>query len=187
MDLGAVIHSYGGPVLFVWAWLQGEAAVIVGGALAAQGYWPWWAVSLVACVPAIAGHQIYFTLGRRYGDPLLARLPAGWQPAIARARRLVRHNDARIMLLMRFAYGIRLPLPILCGTAGVGTLRFLGYNVATALCWALLFTWLGYAYGAAAAAALGRWAHYQTWILLGSVALGLAVHAIARTLARRLA
>ena len=26
MDLGAAIHSSGGPVLFVWAWLQGEAA-----------------------------------------------------------------------------------------------------------------------------------------------------------------
>jgi hypothetical protein len=34
MDLGAVIHSYGGPVLFIWAWLQGEAAVIVARRLA---------------------------------------------------------------------------------------------------------------------------------------------------------
>src|SRR5213592_856080 len=76
MDLGAVIHSYGGPVLFVWAWLQGEAAVIVGGSLARQGYWPWWAVSLVASLPAIVGHQVYFHIGRRYGDALLARLPA---------------------------------------------------------------------------------------------------------------
>src|SRR2546427_9889187 len=55
MDLGAVMHSYGGPVLFVWAWLQGEAAVIVGGALAAAGYWPWWAVSRIAAVPATCG------------------------------------------------------------------------------------------------------------------------------------
>ena len=93
MDLGAVIHSYGGPVLFVWAWLQGEAAVIVGGSLAAQGYWPWWAVWLLACVPATLGHQIYFALGRRFGDPLLALLPARVQPAIARARALVNSNE----------------------------------------------------------------------------------------------
>jgi len=68
MDFGAVIHSYGGPVLFVWAWLQGEAAVIVGGSLAAQGYWPWWTVWLIAAIPATLGHQIYFALGRRFGD-----------------------------------------------------------------------------------------------------------------------
>src|SRR3989442_1563448 len=60
MDFGAVIHSYGGPVLFVWAWLQGEAAVIVGGSLAAQGDWPGWAVWLPACVPATPRHQIHF-------------------------------------------------------------------------------------------------------------------------------
>jgi len=186
MDLGAVIHSYGGPLLFAWAWLQGEAAVIVGGSLAQQGYWPWWAVSLLACVPAVAGHQIYFALGRRFGDALVTRLPVRWQPAIERARTLVRGNDVRVMLLMRFAYGVRLPLPILCGAAGIAPLRFFRYNVATALAWALLFTWIGYAYGAAATAAVGRVAHDQAWILLGAVALGLGVHALTRRAAKRL-
>ena len=185
MDLGTVIHSYGGPVLFVWAWLQGEAAVIVGGSLAQQGYWPWWAVWLIACVPATAGHQIYFALGRRYGERMLAQLPSRWQPAITRARALVRENDGRIMLLMRFAYGIRLPLPILCGAAGVVPHRFLRYNAGTALAWALLFTWLGYAFGVAATAAFRQVAHYQAWILVGSVALGLAVHLLTERAGRR--
>src|SRR5437867_12198097 len=104
MDLGAVIHSYGGPVLFVWAWLQGEAAVIVGGSLAAQGYSPWWPVWPLACVPATLGHQIYFALGRRFGDPLLALFPARVQPAIAPARAPVHRNDAPCTPFMRFAH-----------------------------------------------------------------------------------
>ena len=186
MDAGAVVHAYGGPVLFVWAWLQGEAAVIVGGSLAAQGYWPWWMVCLGASFPATLGHQLYFTLGRRYGDPLLARLPLRWQAAVARARALVRQNAARVMALMRFAYGIRLPLPILCGAAGIAPRRFFAYNIATALVWALLFTWLGYAYGAAANAALGRVAHAESWILAGAVGLGLGVHVLAPRMARGL-
>ena len=186
MDLGAIIHIYGGPVLFVWAWLQGEAAVIVGGSLAAQGYWPWWAVWLLASVPATLGHQIYYAIGRRFGEPLLTRLPARWQPAVGRARTLVRDNDTRVMVLMRFAYGIRLPLPILCGAAGIAPLRFLRYNVGTALAWALLFTWLGYAYGTAAGVALGRVAHYEAWFLVGAIALGLTVHALASRAGSRL-
>ncbi|HKW41831.1 MAG TPA: DedA family protein [Gemmatimonadales bacterium] len=186
MDLGAVIHACGGPVLFVWAWLQGEAAVIVGASLAARGYWPWWAVWLVACVPAIVGHQIYFLLGRHFGDPLLGRLPTRWQPAIAHARSLVLRHDSRIMLLMRFAYGIRLPLPILCGTVGVAPMRFLGYNVVTALAWALLFTFLGYVYGAAATVLLGRVAHYEAWILVGSIALGLTLHTLSQRVGTKL-
>ncbi len=186
MDLGAVIHSFGGPVLFVWAWLQGEAAVIVGGSLAAQGYWPWWAVWIIASIPATLGHQIYFALGRHFGDPYLARLPQRWQPAIARARTVVHQNDARVMLLMRFAYGIRLPLPILCGAAGVAPMRFLWYNAGTALVWSLLFTWLGYAYGTAAGVALGHVAHYETWIVLGAVTLGLLVSTLSPRAGSRL-
>ena len=186
MDLAAVIHSYGGPALFVWAWLQGEAAVIVGGSLAARGYWPWWAVALVACGPAIGGHQLYFALGRRYGEAALARLPASWQQGLARARELVRRHDARIMALMRFAYGVRLPLPILCGAAGVAPARFLRYNVATALVWALLFTALGYGYGAAASEALHRVAHAEAWALSGAVVLGAGVHLLTRRLGRKL-
>jgi membrane protein DedA with SNARE-associated domain len=186
MDPSAVIHAYGGPVLFIWAWLQGEAAVIVGGSLAAQGYWPWWVVCLVATLPATVGHQIYFALGRRYGAPLLARLPSRWQEAIVRARALVHENAARVMTLMRFAYGIRLPLPILCGAAGIAPRRFFAYNVATGLVWALLFTWLGYAYGAAASTALGRVAHAQSWILIGAVTLGWGVHVLAPRVARGL-
>lgn len=186
LDLGAVIHSSSGPAPFVWAVLQGEAAVIVGGAVAARGYWPWWAVWLLACVPAVAGHQLYFALGRRYGDALLARLPTNWQPAIERTRQLLHKHAARLMLAMRFAYGVRLPLPIVCGVVGIRPLRFGRYHAATALLWALLFTWLGYAYGAAATATFAQVAHYETWILLGSVLLGLAVHAVTRALGRRL-
>ncbi len=180
-----VVHAYGGPVLFVWAWLQGEAAVIVGGALAQQGYWPWWVVTLVACLPATIGHQIYFALGRRFGAPVLARLPARWQPALTRARALVQRSDRGVMLLMRFAYGIRLPLPILCGVAGIAPLRFFRYNVATALAWSLLFTGVGYGFGAAATAAFRRGQHVGSWILIGSIALGLSVDLLTRRVGTR--
>lgn len=135
-------------------------------------------------MPAIAGHQLYFALGRRYGDALLARLPAGPQPAIARAKTLLREHATRLMLMMRFAYGIRLPLPILCGAAGIAPLRFLRYNVATALAWALIFTALGVLYGAGATVVFGRVARYEAWILLGSVLVGLVIQAATRALGK---
>ncbi len=71
-------------------------------------------------------------------------------------------------------------------TSGVAPSRFVRYNIGTALGWALLFTWAGYAYGAAATAALGRAAHYEAWIPFGSVALGLATHALTHRLGKRL-
>jgi len=87
---------------------------------------------------------------------------------------------------MRFAYGIRLPLPILCGVARIEPLRFFRFNAGTALAWALLFTWIGYAYGAAANAALGRVTRGETWVLVGAVVLGLLVRALSRRAGGRL-
>ncbi len=58
MDLGAVIHSYGGPVLFVLSWLKGETALIVSGTLTAHGYRTWEAVWHAACNHATLGQQI---------------------------------------------------------------------------------------------------------------------------------
>ena len=90
------------------------------------------------------------------------------------------------MLLMRFAYGIRLPLPILCGVARIAPARFLAYNVGTALAWALLFTWIGYAYGAASSVLLGHVMSAEAWILVGALTLGVAAHLISHRVGRRL-
>lgn len=186
MDLTTWIHATGGPVLLVGAWLQGEAAVILGGALARQGYWPWWEVGLLASIPAALGHQLYYYLGRRFGDRFIARFPARWQPAFRRAHELVRRHETRVLVLMRFAYGVRLPLPILCGAARVPTGKFLVYNVATALTWAFLFTLLGLLFGAAATAAFRHYAHFQALLLVGSLAFAALIHFVSHRVGARM-
>lgn len=185
MDIAAIMQHFGGPALFVLAWLEGEAAVIMGGAFARAGYWPWWAVWLIAAVPATAGHQIYWWLGRRYGAPLAARLAERWGDGVRRATELVRRHERTVLLSMRFAYGIRLPLPILCGVAGVPGWRFFRYALGTALLWSFLFTALGYAFGTAATAAFHNVAHAESLVLLGSVAFATAVTLVVRWIGRR--
>ena len=187
MDLTTWIHAAGGPLLLVGAWLQGEAAVILGGALARQGYWPWWEVWLLASIPAGLGHQIYYFLGRRYGDAVITRFPSRLQPALRRANALVRGHETRVLVLMRFAYGVRLPLPILCGAAGVAPGKFLFYNVATALSWALLFTLVGVLFGAAATVAFRHYAHYQALFLVGSLAFAALIHVASQRAGPRIA
>jgi membrane protein DedA with SNARE-associated domain len=185
MDLTAIVHSYGGPALFLWALLQGEAAVIVAGSLAALGYWPWWIPWLLAAIPATLGHQLYFELGRRYGRRLVPRSPA-LAARLAHAEAMVRDHAAALMVSMRFAYGIRLPLPILCGASGIERPRFFRYNLATALGWSLLFTWCGYGFGTAASAAFARVEHYAAWVLVASLGLGIAASLLLKTVAKRL-
>jgi len=187
MDLATWTHAAGGPLLLVGAWLQGEAAVILGGALARQGYWPWWEVWLLASIPAGVGHQIYYLLGRRYGDAVITRFPARLQPAFTRANELVRRHQTRVLVLMRFAYGVRLPLPILCGASGVAPGKFLFYNVATALSWALLFTLTGLLFGTATTAVFRHYTHYQAFFLLGSAVFAAGIHVASRRTGARVA
>ena len=164
------------PVLFVWAWLQGEAAVIVGGAMAAQGYWPWWAIWLVGAVPATVGHQLYYLLGRWFGPRLLARFPERSQPAIERARTRVLEHSTQIMVMMRFAYGIRVPLPIICGVVKVPWRKYVLYNFATALVWSLVFTMLGFIFGVVAQSVLRRVSGYAAAVTIAAIALGIGIH-----------
>ncbi|HUI64197.1 MAG TPA: DedA family protein [Bacteroidota bacterium] len=173
------------PLLFVWAWTQGEPAVIVGGALAARGYWPWYAFGLLAASGSAIGHQIYYVLGRRYGLRLLAKLPGRWQPAIAQAQALVLRHENKILPLMRFAYGIRGPLPVVCGACGIPSGKFLLYNLLTALAWALLFTALGYAFGFAVTAFFDTFSHYESLLLVSSLAFGLCLQIIAQRWVKR--
>ena len=164
------------PVLFIWAWLQGEAAVIVAGSLAAQGHWPWWAVWLIAAIPATVGHQIYYQLGRWFGERILRRLPQRTQPAIERARVLIRTHETTVLTVMRFAYGIRMPLPILCGVARIRWQKFVLFNVGTALLWSFVFTMVGYIFGLAAQAVFREVSRFSSYLILGSIAFGLLVH-----------
>ncbi len=69
----------------------------------------------------------------------------------------------------------------------MATGKFLRYNIGTALGWALLFTAVGYTWGAIATTAFRHVQHYETWIILSAVALGLGVHLLTQRLGRRLA
>ncbi len=173
------------PLLLVWAWTQGEPAVIVGGALAAQGYWPWYGFCLAAAIPSAIGQEIYYFIGFRYGGRVLAWFPLRWQPAIDRTRSLLVRHEGKILALMRFAYGIRGPLPAVCGAAGIRPLKFLLFNLGTAIAWASVFTLIGYAFGATATALFESISRYEAWILISSLIFGVCLQVLGQQWAKR--
>jgi membrane protein DedA with SNARE-associated domain len=86
---------------------------------------------------------------------------------------VVRRHPWRSSLAIRFAYGLRLPLPIACGAA---RLPFSLYLVASGIsCWAwtIAFAYLGYAAGGVALRVLG-FAH-RLDVRLGLLVLILSV------------
>lgn len=126
-----------------------EANPIGGGIWARHGR-----ASLIGVIVAVAigtwlaSIALYF-VGRWRIDWVRRRFPDR-RRLLTGALTVVRRHPWRSSLAIRFAYGLRLPLPIACGAA---RLPFSLYVIASGIScwlWALAFGYLGFAAGGAA-------------------------------------
>jgi membrane protein DedA with SNARE-associated domain len=92
-----------------------------------------------------AGLLLYF-FGRSRGRWLRKRWPR-FRKLILRSVALVRRHPWRASLAVRFAYGLRLPLPIACGIARVPLFVFSIGTAVSCIVWSLAFSVLGWGLG----------------------------------------
>ena len=84
MTIEAIVAKYGLAALFAGAALEGEAAVVAGGVLAHQQYFPLWAAMIAAATGSFCADQAWFFAGRRMRDHRWVAA-ARARPAFARA------------------------------------------------------------------------------------------------------
>ncbi len=176
----SLIADFGYIAVFIGTFLEGETILALAGLAAEHGYLSYWAVVGVAIVGAFLGDQACFFIGRRYGVRLLARFPKLAAKA-PRVQQVLRRWDAPAIILLRFAYGLRLAGPIVIGTCGISPWRIALFNFLGTLLWAPLVAGIGYVAGYALHEWLGKLQHAQMALL---AALGLAI-ALAWLLLRR--
>jgi membrane protein DedA with SNARE-associated domain len=165
-----LIVRWGYLAIGVGTFFEGESILVVGGALAHQGLLSLPLTILVAFVGSVAGDQLWFQLGRRFGRPLLERRPAWKARAAAAQVRLERYGDA-FVLGFRFVYGVRAITPALLGMSTYPLRRYACLNVIGGAVWAVVVGSAGWACGAAVTSILKRAAHVQLMVLLGCAAL----------------
>ena len=109
-----------------------------------------WVLAAAAAIGAIAGDNVGFWLGRRYGYRLLVQYGA-----------IVRMNERRIKLgqfmfdryggrvvfFGRFVAFLRVIAAFLAGVNCMDWRRFLLFNALGGVAWAALFGWAGYTFG----------------------------------------
>lgn len=93
----------------------------------------------------LAGLLLYL-LGRWRGRWLRKRWPR-FRKLIIRSVAVVRRHPWRASFGVRFAYGLRLALPLACGVARVPVLVFCLGSAASCAVWSLAFAILGWALG----------------------------------------
>ena len=160
-----LIGQIGYAAIFVGTFLEGETVLALGGVAAAYGYLTFWKVVGVAVTGAFLGDQCCFYLGRRYGARVMARFPKLAAKA-PRVEALVRRWDAPAVILLRFAYGLRIAGPIVIGSFGISPWRLALFNLIGALLWAPLVAGIGHLAGQALEAWIGRLKHAQIALLM---------------------
>lgn len=132
-----------------------ELAPIFGGIAAHDGELRVYPVVLAITAGSWLATTVLYWAGRVKWEWIRRRFPK-LRAAGTVALRVVQRNPWRASLLVRFAVGARILLPMACGAARV---RFPVYLVASllgAIAWSVAFTMVGYAAGEAAMRVLGR-------------------------------
>jgi membrane protein DedA with SNARE-associated domain len=99
---------------------------------------------------------------------------------IRRALALVRRRPWRAALASRFAFGLRLALPVACGAARVRLPLFLGATAISSFLWSVLFTALGWMFGETAMTVIGHVRRNEDKIAAAIIAVLVAIFLVVR-------
>lgn len=179
MDLPSLIAQFGYAAVLVGTVFEGETVLLLAGYSAHRGYLDFAAVTGIAWLGGMLGDQLFFWLGRRHGQRLIAHRPV-LRARVELAFRLIERHPVPIILAMRFMWGLRMALPIAIGISTVSGKRFFWLNLLSAALWAPLVAGIGWAFGALLADHAAMLHHYEHWVMAGMAAAALLLQALAR-------
>lgn len=167
---------------FTTYWLLGfsaiifeELAPIFGGIAAHEGELRLVRVILGLTVGGWISTTLLYFAGRRKWEWIRKRFPKIRATGTV-ALRVVARNPLTASLLVRFAFGLRIVLPMACGAARVPILTYLIASLVGSALWSTLFSVIGYAAGEAAFYVVGRLDRVGE--IIGAVLVTAAVFAV---------
>jgi membrane protein DedA with SNARE-associated domain len=125
---------------------------------------------------------LLYAVGRLKWETIRRRFPRTRATGTV-ALRVVRRNPLTASFFVRFAFGLRIVLPMASGAARVPLYVFLPVSLIGSLAWTVVFTLVGYVAGEAAVQAMGHLG--QAGEIIGAVLVTIAVFAFLRWQRRR--
>jgi membrane protein DedA with SNARE-associated domain len=126
--------------------------------------------------------SLLYAVGRLKWETIRRRFPRTRATGTV-ALRVVRRNPLTASFFVRFAFGLRIVLPMASGAARVPLYVFLPVSLIGSLAWTLVFTLVGYVAGEAAVQAIGHLG--KAGEIVGAVVVPIAVFAFLRWQRRR--
>lgn len=183
-DLQSLISQYGLIAVLLGCVLEGETVLLLAAAGAQRGLLNLHEVIAVAALGAFIGDNLFFFLGRRWGNHVAEHLP--WLARVVpRVDRLLARWRWGAVIALRFTYGLRVGGPMLIGAGTMPTWQFVAANAIGALLWAGLIAAVGHAAGQAAETLLGRVSGAEKVLLVLVIAVGIGALVVRAVLRRR--
>jgi membrane protein DedA with SNARE-associated domain len=174
LKLSPLLARYGLWAILVGAFVEGETIVVLGGFFAHRHILNLYGVIACAFAGSLAGDQLAYFIGRKFGARVLDWRPR-WRPAAERARLELERRDTFLLISFRFFYGLRNAVPFVAGLAGIPPRRFAPLNVIGAALWAPTITLLGYTFGRAVERILEHARHYEAIVFGVLLVVGIGV------------
>lgn len=183
MQILELLEHYGYLAVFLGAFVEGEAVVILAGFASFHGYLDLNIVLLSAFLGTGLSDELFFFLGRWKGKSLIARCRR-LSRSYPYALHFIERFGTWVVLVQRFLYGFRIVIPLAIGTSSMKPGKFALLNLSSAVVWVVLFGILGYLFGDALTSILGNLKRIEVYIFLGIFFSGLSLWA-AHILRRR--
>jgi membrane protein DedA with SNARE-associated domain len=167
-----LLSDYGYYAVFFAGLLEGETMLLLGAYAVHQGYLHM--LPLIACGAAAAfvSDQFYFQLGRRKGHQVLEKHPR-LATRFEKAAAFVDRHPVATVLLMRFAWGLRIVLPVTLGMTRMATAVYLPLSAVASVLWATVVACLGVWITGVVRTVIGNLHHYELWLIGAAVLVGL--------------
>jgi membrane-associated protein len=138
--------------LLIGFFLPGDSLLFTAGLLIAQGSYlhvPLWLACLLVSAAAVAGDQVGYVFGRRFGPALFRRPDSRLfkQENLTRAAGFFERYGARSIVLARFVPVVRTFTPIVAGASRMHYRTFVLFNLIGGVLWGCGVTILGYFLG----------------------------------------
>jgi membrane protein DedA with SNARE-associated domain len=167
------IERFGPWAVFIGLMTEGEMALIIAGYALHHGYLQLLPTLLLGTAGGTCTDSLYYWLGRSYGIRILRSRPK-LRPLRARAVLLLRRYGHLMALGVRFAFGLRIALPIAMGSARMRPRVFHLYNAIGAFLFAVVYLGIGYGLGTVFRRLIAQ-ADTEDYALAGMLALGALV------------
>lgn len=161
----------------------GETALVLAAVLASQGKLHIWLVILIGVISAIAGDNLGYLLGRRFGrDVFVARGPLHQhrERAVAYGDRFFERHGARAVFLARWIALVRFAAAWLAGINRMPFRVFFFWNALGGISWGVTYGLVGYYAGEGGAGVLAKLGVAGA-ILLGVSAAGAIAFVVIRS------